>query len=785
MVCVQVAVGRRLAPFVAAALVALAFAARADAALVTQPISFTADDGVVLHATVGGEGSIARRPLIVEDSPYAPGIDAFAGPAYNYVELQWRGTGLSGGSLGSTGSRDQRDLSEFLGWACGQPWSNGRTGLYGFSASAIIAYNSMRLGLPCVKGAALMSGTVDLYRDLLDIGGIGNTAPGMYVEGAILAPWLQDLPGRLQQQPASTPASALGFATAPVDVSSHATEDGYWLDRTFKGDPQRIPILADDGFYDVESRGAFLAYRATRRYGSHLLVIGAHDGWPSNTPGPFPQYARWFDHYVRGVGNGVDRDPPVSLYLSNGSHKQSLNGNWTHLDGSAWPLPRTSWTRLYLSPAKSGSASSLNDGTLSSRPLRSQTVQSYPFAPSDALETDPHTISTLSGGSGFSLDGAATYVPALTDMQVAEPMSLTYTLPPFKTAVDAVGPASLDVWASSTAPATDLVAILADVGARRQRERGRDRPAPHELSARRPVALAARPADARHRRAMGGLLVPGRRGARHEARVPPRDPADRKPLRGRPPPAPLHRGHLERSAGRDPGPELDSARRPNSVAAAVPDPATAPAPAPSPRLATVTPRIPPGTRREVGALNWGIARLLGLASGSSNPPRLFTTLARNRRLFRPWLRFAGALMPGGKLPRADSELVILRVAHNCACEYEWRHHERLARSAGLDRDAVARVRDGAQAPGWTARQAALLRAADELHERRTLSDESWQDLRPHLTDDRAVELFMLIGHYEMLAMTLNALRVEPDTFDGVHGRVPELLQRLASRRSGS
>ena len=78
------------------------------------------------------------------------------------------------------------------------------------------------------------------------------------------------------------------------------------------------------------------------------------------------------------------------------------------------------------------------------------------------LETDLHTISTLSGGSGFSLDGAATYVPALTDMQVAEPMSLTYTLPPFKTAVDAVGPARLDVWASSTAPATDLVAILAD-----------------------------------------------------------------------------------------------------------------------------------------------------------------------------------------------------------------------------------------------------------------------------------------------------------------------------------
>jgi uncharacterized protein len=443
-----------------AGLLAIAFLAavpRADAAVVTRQLSFRADDGVVLHATVGGDRTLSRRPLIVEDSPYAPGIDAFAGTAYNYVELQWRGTGRSGGALDSTGPRDQRDLAEFLGWACGQPWSDGRIGLYGFSASAIVAYNAMHLGLPCVKAAALMSGTVDLYRDLLYIGGIANSAPGVYVEGAILAPWLGNLPGR---QPASAVPSGVGLLTAPTSVASHPTEDGYWLDRSFKGDPTRIPILADDGFYDVESRGAFLAYRATRSYGSHLLVLGAHDGWPSNTPGPFPQYARWFDRYVRGVRNGIDREPPVSVYLSDGSHKQAIDGHWTHLAGRDWPLPGSRWTRLYLSPARSRSARSLNDGSLTSRPPRARTVQSYPFAPSDAFETDPHTVSTV---SGMGLDRAATYAPALTDMQATEPQSLTYTLPPFTKAVDAVGPASLDVWASSTAPVTDLVAIVADV----------------------------------------------------------------------------------------------------------------------------------------------------------------------------------------------------------------------------------------------------------------------------------------------------------------------------------
>src|SRR3954447_14393210 len=123
------------------------------------------------------------------------------------------------------------------------------------------------------------------------------------------------------------------------------------------------------------------------------------------------------------------------------------------------------------------------------------------------------------------------------------------------------------------------------------------------------------------------------------------------------------------------------------------------------------PRIPPGTAREIGRVNFAIARGIGLVTGGT-PPHVFTTLARHRRLFRRWLRFAGALMPGGKLPRADTELVILRVAHNCDCEYEWRHHERLGKRAGLSADDIARVRDGAGAAGWTPRQELLLRTAD-------------------------------------------------------------------------
>ena len=425
----------------------------------SSSLTYTADDGVALHASLGWFGSLTARPLVVEDSPYAPAVSTlgWAGDGFNYLELQWRGTGLSGGSLDSTGARDQEDLAGFLGWACRQPWSGGAIGLYGFSASAIVAYNSMHLTLPCVKAAALMSGTVDLYRDLLDIGGVPSPAVGSAVEAMIGGPWLENLAARAQGDPATIVPSLGGFATAPVQVGAHQTEDGFWDERRYQGDPNHIPVLADDGFYDVEERGAFQGYLATKADGSHLVVMGAHDGAAAGTPGPFPHFAAWFGHYLLGQ---PDDDPVVSVELSNGSRQQFLAGNVTSLSGDDWPLPGTAWSDLYLSPATSGTVTSLNDGSLSLSPPATASLAPYPFVPSEASETDLHTSATVAADG---LDQAATYLPALTDMSLSGPTSLTYTTPVLRSPVDAVGPVGLDLFASSTAPFTDLVAVVADV----------------------------------------------------------------------------------------------------------------------------------------------------------------------------------------------------------------------------------------------------------------------------------------------------------------------------------
>jgi AhpD family alkylhydroperoxidase len=139
-------------------------------------------------------------------------------------------------------------------------------------------------------------------------------------------------------------------------------------------------------------------------------------------------------------------------------------------------------------------------------------------------------------------------------------------------------------------------------------------------------------------------------------------------------------------------------------------------------------------------------------------------------------------MPGGRLPRIDSELVILRVAHNCNCEYEWRHHERLGAMAGLPEEAIADARKGADAAVFNARQRLLLRAADELHAQQTISDELWSALQGEFADRDLIELCLLVGHYEMLAMTINGLAIVPDPIrNAPPSRVLRVLQRLTQR----
>jgi AhpD family alkylhydroperoxidase len=175
------------------------------------------------------------------------------------------------------------------------------------------------------------------------------------------------------------------------------------------------------------------------------------------------------------------------------------------------------------------------------------------------------------------------------------------------------------------------------------------------------------------------------------------------------------------------------------------------------------PRVGPATRAELGPVNALIMRIAQRAVGAKAPPNLFTTLGRHRGLFRRWLLFGSALMRRGKLPRLDTELVILRVAHLCECAYEADYHRRIGRKAGLTPQQIDAVASDELDPaGWSPRQLAILRAVDELHHDRRIGDATFASLRGELSDCDLVELCLLAGHYEMLAGAINSLGIERD-----------------------
>lgn len=178
-------------------------------------------------------------------------------------------------------------------------------------------------------------------------------------------------------------------------------------------------------------------------------------------------------------------------------------------------------------------------------------------------------------------------------------------------------------------------------------------------------------------------------------------------------------------------------------------------------MAMTEPRIGPGSRSDIGWTNWIIATIAGRVAGTG-PPNLFRTLARHRSLFRGWLRFAGQLMPRGRLPRRESELVILRVAHLCNSEYEFDHHVRLGRRAGLSNQHAEDVTRSLDQGAWTDRESTILTAVDRLHADHNLDDDMWAALRHHLDERDCIELLMLVGHYEMLATFLKTVRVPLD-----------------------
>jgi 4-carboxymuconolactone decarboxylase len=126
-------------------------------------------------------------------------------------------------------------------------------------------------------------------------------------------------------------------------------------------------------------------------------------------------------------------------------------------------------------------------------------------------------------------------------------------------------------------------------------------------------------------------------------------------------------------------------------------------------------------------------------------------------------------------------LLILRTAALCRSDYVWAHHAPTARKAGITPDELIRIASGPDAPGWQPFEAALLRAADELHVSAFVSDATWAQIATIYDTQKLMDAVFTVAEFTMVSDTLNSARVQVE--DGFTDRPTGAVSRATVTRS--
>ncbi|MCL6479699.1 MAG: carboxymuconolactone decarboxylase family protein [Peptococcaceae bacterium] len=136
-------------------------------------------------------------------------------------------------------------------------------------------------------------------------------------------------------------------------------------------------------------------------------------------------------------------------------------------------------------------------------------------------------------------------------------------------------------------------------------------------------------------------------------------------------------------------------------------------------------------------------------------------------MLEAWNAFGMYILNGSSLPARDREILILRTGWLTKSEYEFGQHTLVGKKVGLTSEEINRITKGPDEPGWDSFDAALLRAADELHEEYVITDATWKVLSKRYNEKQLIDVVMTVGHYTMVSMFLNTNRVPLD--EGVPG----------------
>jgi 4-carboxymuconolactone decarboxylase len=168
-----------------------------------------------------------------------------------------------------------------------------------------------------------------------------------------------------------------------------------------------------------------------------------------------------------------------------------------------------------------------------------------------------------------------------------------------------------------------------------------------------------------------------------------------------------------------------------------------------------------------------VDELLAGSRGSLNGP--FNVLLRSAEMGNIAQKLGDYIRFRTSVPRRLNELAILLTARWWLSQYEWYAHKPLALQAGVDASVIDDIQAGRRPARMQTDEAVVYEFANELRERRRVSDGTYQRARLLLGEQGVVDLIALMGYYDLVSMSLNVDRYPLP--DGASSPFPEPSDR--------
>ena len=173
------------------------------------------------------------------------------------------------------------------------------------------------------------------------------------------------------------------------------------------------------------------------------------------------------------------------------------------------------------------------------------------------------------------------------------------------------------------------------------------------------------------------------------------------------------------------------------------------------------PRIQPLSDNQLDADQ---TEILAPMAATGRVLNIFRTLIHAPKAARGFLAWGNyVLSRRNDLPAREREIVILRIGFLCKSGYEWTQHVAIGKREGLTDAEIANIKTGAEAPGWSAADRALLQASDELNRDHFITTPTWAALKAHFSDKQCMDVVFTAGQYTQVSMILNSFGVQLDT----------------------